>query len=94
MIGWIMETGLRTGCVIRVCNISQWLMEYVCFKQLDVTASNINSEYCLLHVHIYHSYSCTDRLFPLSVHWQQVSHGSLVKSQNYAMEMVEALQYL
>lgn len=40
-------------------------MEYVCFQQLDITASNIKSEYCLLYVHIKHSYSHTDRIVPL-----------------------------
>lgn len=40
-------------------------MEYVCFQQLDITASNIKSEYCLLYVHIKHFYSRTDRIVPL-----------------------------
>lgn len=43
-------------------------MEYVCFQQLDITASNINSEYCLVYVHIYHSYSYTGGIFPLNMH--------------------------
>lgn len=37
-------------------------MEYVCFQQLDITASNINSEYCLRYVHIHHSCSYTSSL--------------------------------
>lgn len=53
MIWWIMAyCGLAVWSGFIIYTVPDWLMEYVCFQQLDITASNINSEYCLLYVHI------------------------------------------
>lgn len=47
-------------------------MDYVCFQQRDITASNISSGCCLLHVHIFHPFSYSFLMDPFRVRLQQV----------------------
>lgn len=49
---WNEWCGLAVWSGFIIYTVPSWLMGYVCFQQLDITASNITSEYFLLYVHI------------------------------------------